>query len=266
MLDVDKISGIVKSAADEIIMPLFENITASVKDDGSLVTEADLAVQQALYLKLKQHWPEYGFFSEELPKIEQAAFFSGQDNGFWCLDPLDGTTNFSTGLPYFAISLALIVNHKTVFGLVYDPVRKENFTALKKHGAFLNKTPIVSKTAPPALDQCVANIDFKRLAEPLKLQLVTSPAYRSQRSFGAAALDWCWMAAGRCQLFLHGKQMLWDYAAGCLIAHEAGCVSSTLQGEPVFKLSLDERQVAAAVNKELFSQWFEYIKLADSNG
>jgi myo-inositol-1(or 4)-monophosphatase len=266
MLDVDKISKIVKTTAQESLMPLFENVIASVKDDGSLVTEADLAVQQSLLLKLKDNWPEYGFFSEELTSSEQVEFFTQQHQGFWCLDPLDGTTNFSCGLPYFAISLALIVNNESVFGLVYDPVREECFTALKgQQGAMLNNKPIVPKPAPAQLSQCIANVDFKRLPEPLAVLLVTKPPFCSQRSFGAAALDWCWLAMGRCQLFLHGKQMLWDYAAGYLIAHESACVSSDLQGEPVFELSLDKRQVVAAVNRELFSQWFEFIKQAEGS-
>ena len=260
LLDVEKITDMVKTAARDSLMPFFENITASVKADGSLVTEADLAVQQTLHLKLTDEWPEYGFFAEELSAAEQQDFFAHHQRGFWCLDPLDGTSNFSCGLPYFAISLALIVNQETIFGLVYDPNRDECFTALKGQGACLNKQPIEAKSVPVQLNQCIANVDFKRLPKTLNTLLACEPPYRSQRSFGAAALDWCWLAAGRCQLFLHGKQMLWDHAAGCLIAHESGCVSSNLQGEPVFELSLKKRQVVAAVNGELYSQWFEFIK------
>ena len=83
------------------------------------------------------------------------------------------------------------------------------------------------------------DIDFKRLDGPLATRLATEIPYASQRSFGSVALDWCWLAAGRCHIYLHGRSHLWDYAAGELILAEAGGYSCTLDGEPV-SLTLTE--------------------------
>ncbi len=90
--------------------------------------------------------------------------------------------------------------------------------------------------------------------------LVTAPPYYSQRSFGSVALDWAWLAAGRGQLYLHGKQKLWDYAAGWLILNEAGGCSSSLEGEKDFEATLTPRSAIAASNQDLYQQWFSWIR------
>ena len=109
----------------------------------------------------------------------------------------------------------------------------------------------------------MALIDLKRFFLELAGCLVVSLPYKSQRSFGAVALDWCWLAAGRCHVYLHGKQKLWDYAAGCLILAEAGGSAVTLEGEPVFKPTLEPRSAAAALDPELFAQWKAWLGIAD---
>lgn len=240
-------------------MPWFQQSDTQKKADGSIITQADLAVQTALKTELDVHYPQYGFFAEELSSSEMTDFFSENQTGYWCLDPLDGTSNFATGLPFFAISLALIVEQEPVLGVVYDPVRDECFSAIKNKGAYLNGKALNSHESHRAINDCLAMIDLKRLPTKLLTKLLTDPPYASQRSFGAAALEWCWLAAGRSQLYLHGKHMLWDYAAGLLIAHEAGCVSSDLLGQDVFQPSLEAKKVLAAVDNSLYKQWFDFI-------
>ncbi len=259
-MDINKIEKIVKQVSQTCLMPCFTRSLVSSKADGSLVSEADIAVQTEIEQQLKKHFPEFDFFAEELSAQQKAAFFSVQHSGFWCLDPLDGTSNFAHGLPYFAISLALIKNGRTQLGIVYDPTRDECFTALKGEGAKLNGKSLQLSSPPETLKQCIAMVDFKRLDNDLSFKLIRQAPWHSQRSFGAAALEWCWLAAGRCQVYLHGKHMLWDYAAGLLIAEEAGCLSSTLKGQAVFNLSLDSRNVVAAVNQDLFIQWQNALK------
>ena len=105
----------------------------------------------------------------------------------------------------------------------------------------------------------MAIVDFKRLPNELAIKLVSNSPYRSQRSFGSVALDWCWLAIGRGHIYLHGKQMLWDYAAGLLIAEESGCVSCTMDGETIFEESLNAKKVIASTAKHLQKQWFEFI-------
>lgn len=259
MLIINKIESIVKEVSSKVLLPYYTQVQARKKADGSLITEADIEVQNAIQAQLNEHFPDYGFFSEELPDAELKSFFTRNHCGYWCLDPIDGTSNFASGLPFFSISLALIVNGETQLGLVYDPVRDECFTALKGEGAKLNGVPIVRSYAPQILSECLAIVDFKRLPESLACRLISQPPYRSQRSFGSVALDWCWLAMGRGHLYLHGKQMLWDYAAGLLIAQESDCSAATMTGNVVFHESLEPQKVIASTNKNLQKQWLECI-------
>ena len=254
-----KVTTIIRQISQTSLMPYYTRTQVSSKADGSLVTQADIAVQSEIQKQLKIHYPEYDFFAEELSEIEKDNFFTADHSGFWCLDPLDGTSNFANGLPFFAISLALIINGKTQFGIVYDPVMDECFTAIKGQGAKLNEQSLHITNPPDNLQQCIAIIDHKRLETDLSMRLISNSPFHSQRSFGAAALEWCWLAAGRCQVYLHGKHMLWDYAAGLLIAQEAGCVACTFKNEPVFELSMCSRNVVAAVDGRLFEQWKTFI-------
>lgn len=259
MLEINKVEHIVKNVARTILLPYFTQVKAHNKNDGSIVTQADIDVQNALQSQLRQHFPDYGFFAEELSETELSTFFNNNPSGYWCLDPIDGTSNFAASLPYFCISLALIINKESVLGLIYDPIRDECFTAIRGEGAKLNGQAIIPPEAPETLSECIAIIDFKRLPDDLAIKLVTQAPYRSQRSFGAVALDWCWLAMGRSHIYLHGKQMLWDYAAGLLIAEESGCVFCTLDNKTVFEESLVAKKVVASVNQNLQEQWLEYI-------
>ncbi len=258
-MNISKIEEIVKEVSKTSLMPFFSTAQVSSKADGSLVTEADLAVQSAMQKQLHKHFPDYDFFAEELSDVQKEKFFAARHPGFWCLDPLDGTTNFANGVPFFAISLALIINAETRLGIVYDPLLDECFTAIKGEGARLNGKPLLISNPAGNLEQCIAMIDYKRLDNELSMRLITDSPFHSQRSFGAAALEWCWLAAGRCQVYLHGKHMLWDYAAGLLIAQEAGCVASTLEKAPVFELAMTSKTIIAAVDNELFEQWGDFI-------
>jgi len=89
--------------------------------------------------------------------------------------------------------------------------------------------------------------------------LVTEAPYSSQRNIGSSALDWCWLAAGRYNIYLHGGQKLWDYAAGHLVLHEAGGVSISLDNLPVFRNQLETRSVLASLDADLFQYWKEWI-------
>ena len=259
-LNINDIVNIVKTVSNNSLMPLLEKANITRKQDGSLVTEADLAVQTAIKHELEQHYDGYGFFAEEMTEQEMISFFAKNQQGYWCLDPLDGTSNFASALPFFAISLALIVNGQTQMAVVYDPVRQECFHAVRGEGAYFNGQLIQRHSEVNSeLQHCIAMIDFKRLPQELSIRLVSEHKFASLRSFGAAALEWCWLALGRCQVYLHGKHMLWDYAAGLLIAEEAGCYCSTLSGESVFRPSMESRKVVAAVNETLYHNWFNYI-------
>ncbi|MES9902254.1 MAG: inositol monophosphatase [Sedimenticola sp.] len=246
--------------AEQEILPRYHHAEIRNKPDGTLVTDADIEVQRALREWLSERWPEIPLLGEEMAEEEQRRVM--ESACFWCLDPLDGTTNFSTGIPYFAISLALVVDHRPVLGVVYDPIRKESFRAEKGAGAWLNDRRLTLTDSPEELCEGVAVIDLKRLKPPLAAKLLDRPPYRSHRSFGAVALEWSWMAAGRGHLYLHGGQRPWDYAAGCLIFSEAGGTLADgliSEGRP---MSLRSRSAIGASNPQLYNQWRQWLEEA----
>ena len=261
-VDPKNLEEIVISAAREELLPRFARVKRGEKADGSVITEADLVVQKRIGEALRSEWPEIAFLAEEMtPEEQQQIFDSGKP--VWILDPLDGTSNFSIGVPYFAVSLALLVNGEIRIGIVYDPTRDECFSASKGDGATLNGKQMTAVKTGLSLKQSTALVDFKRLPEDLAARLAVKPPYASQRSFGGVALDWCWIAAGRCQVYLHGKQNIWDYAAGHLVCQEAGGYSITLSGEPLFTNRLVPRAAAGALDKTLFEAWSDWLGITN---
>jgi len=258
---LQQLSSLIIEIANRELPPRFHCGGGQHKADGSLVTEADLVMQRQLATALQAHWPDFAVLGEEMNEAEQQAALQRSSSGVWCIDPLDGTSNFAVGMPYYAVSVALVKNNAPEMAVVYDPSRKECFAAIRGQGAWLNDQRLEKCAPDTPLAQGVALIDLKRLPRALAARLAAAPPYKSQRSFGAVALDWCWLAAGRCHVYLHGQQKLWDYAAGCLILHEAGGRSATLDGESVFAPSLAPRSAAAALNPEIFDQWTNWLEI-----
>lgn len=257
---IEKLQNIIIQAARQELLPRFAKVEREQKADGSFLTEADLAMQQRIARQLNTHWPDTVFLGEEMTSEEQTRLLSAGPP-VWCLDPLDGTSNFAAGIPYFSVSLALLHQGQVQLGIVYDPVRDECFAANKNKGATLNGEILALRDTGLDLKQATAIIDFKRLSPDLAIRLVTELPYASQRSFGSVALDWCWLAAGRSHLYLHGKQNIWDYAAGNLIFLEAGGHSITLSGEAVFINQLKPRSAVAAVDNNLFNDWICWLNI-----
>ena len=250
----------VKLVAAEEIMPRYMKVAHQRKSDGSLCTEADMATQLALSKKLQAilNVPVLG---EEMSTEEQHAIWQAGKGGLWCIDPIDGTSNFVRGLPYFAISVALLREGNSVLGVVYDPVADEAFAAELGKGAFLNGEKLVGRETAESLDQALANVDMKRLTTKLVGQLATHPPYSSQRNFGASALDWCYTAAGRYDVYLHGGQKLWDYAAGTLILWETGGHACCIECDDFSQGDIWQRSVIAASDKKLFDEWKNWIRV-----
>lgn len=257
--DIEKLKLLVKLAAQEVLLKDFGHSEFTYKDDGSVITPADLAMQNRLALELKQQWSQYEILGEEMTDAEQQAVIN-RGEGYWCIDPLDGTSNYAAGLPFFAVSIALIIDKQQQLGLIYDPVRDEMFTAVKGQGAYINGKPLDHAHLRFFKDKpVVAMIDLKRLPDELAVKLVTESIFASQRNIGSSTLDWCWMAAGRFDIYLHGGQKLWDYAAGSLIFAEAGGRSVSLDNEDVFRGELEVRSVLACYDENLFNYWYEWI-------
>ena len=256
---VDRVIAAVKRVATQEIMPRFLKVAHQRKSDGSLFTEADLAAQEALSAALKDIHPG-PMVGEEMSEEQHVERWLAGDAGLWCVDPIDGTSNFVYGLPYFAISVALIQQGRSVLGVVYDPVADEVFYAERGRGAYLNGERLPIRSQIPHIRNAMANVDFKRLSPNLASALACAPPYSSQRTYGAGTLEWCYLAAGRFDLYLHGGQKLWDYAAGSLILDEAGGRMCTLTCDDFWSDDLWKRSVIAAGDPGLFVLWRNWVR------
>jgi len=257
--DLFKLGALVKQVALEEHAAGRGSATRTTKLDGGWVTDLDQRIQARLLDELRRAWPGYGFIGEEMAHAEQRAVCERSGAGYWVLDPLDGTTNFASGFQFYGISLALVTAGAAQLGVVFDPLRRECFCAQAGRGAYLNRRRL--RPAPPrSIGECIAVVDHKYLLGDLSERLVRSPPYRSQRNLGAAALEWCWLAADRAQLYLHGGQKVWDFAAGWLILSEAGGAATSLSGKPLDCARLRKRSVVAAANAGLLREWENWVR------
>lgn len=260
--DESWIAEMLAALAVEQLVSRFGQVSRSRKADGSLLTDADTAMQRAVVAALESRFPGVAVLAEEQSPDLQRSLLEQAAEGVWCLDPLDGTTNFASGMPLFSVSLAYVRRGEVNLGLVHDPMRGETFSARLGEGARLNGETLRAPVAAGGLAESVAVVDFKRLDPALATRLAIDPPFRSQRSLGSVALDWSWLAAGRFQLYLHGGQRLWDYAAGQLIAREAGagvCIAPETSGKCGFMLSLDPRVAVGASDASSLALWRQWL-------
>ncbi len=195
-----------------------KNIT--FKGAINLVTNLDREVESILIKSLRRKFPEIGFLSEEVGGIR------GRSDLKWVIDPIDGTTNFAHGFPFYAISMALEEDKETLLGLVYDPERDELFYAEKGRGARLNEKPI-KISAQKDLKRCLLVTGFSyKLGESMEKNLVHFRNFlitsQAVRRMGSASLDLCYVACGRFDGFWELDLQPWDTAAAWLIVKEAG--------------------------------------------
>lgn len=272
---LEQLIQLVRDVGEDVVMPLFLSVARQQKEDGSILTEADLAAQEALQAGLKAicNCPVVG---EEMTAEEQQKNWAignahADAPGVWCVDPIDGTSNFASGLPQFAISAAYIKQGRPLLGVVYAPALQELFYAKAGKGAYMRtermattSLPLVTPDLNPAasLREAVAAVDFKRLPKKLAADLAVQPPYHSQRNFGASTLDWCYLACGRYDLYLHGGQKLWDYAAASLVLQEAGGRMRTFEardGEDFWDGDLWLKSVVAGRDPGMFEVWSRWL-------
>jgi len=204
--------------------------TVTMKGTINLVTEADLAAEAAIIALLKEDTPELPVMTEESTATHKQA----PQSRFWVVDPLDGTTNFAHGFPFFAVSIALIEQNQPLVAAVYAPMFDELFCATKGGGAWLNGRSIrvtgrqhlieglIGTGFPYELDQTLSGV-------MRQLETVIAKV-RDIRRAGAAALDLAYVACGRLDGFYEINLQLWDTAAGWLLVEEAGGRVSDFSG------------------------------------
>ncbi len=199
-----------------------EQLQVSQKGPGDFVSAADLRAEKIIHEELKYAYPKYSFLMEESGHIK------GENTDYcWIIDPLDGTTNFLHGIPHWAISIALQVKGEIMFGLVYDPIKDEMFTAEKNGGAFIHRNKRLRVSGRRDLSQATIATGAPRRSKASKERFLRE--YHSMmalapglRRFGAAALDLTYVAAGRYEAFWERDLKSWDVAAGYLIVKESG--------------------------------------------
>ena len=248
----------VRLAAVEEILPRYRSVVSVKKDDGTLVTEADFAAQRALVRALGALY-DVPVLAEEMTAGAQAAIWE-QDPRFWCVDPLDGTRNFSEAVPYFAVSVALMEGRRAVFGVVYDPIADEAFYAARGAGAWLNAKPLVLPAQGPELAAATAEVSLRREHAGVRAELKNRKPYARRLTSGSSALSWCHLAAARVDLCLDAGQMAWDFAAGALILEEAGGRCATFDNDDFWAPRNVRRSVIAARTPELFETWRDWIR------
>jgi myo-inositol-1(or 4)-monophosphatase len=248
----------VRRVASGEILPRFRAVTAQRKVDGSLVTEADLAAQRALAVALARVEP-VAVLGEEMDEREQVRIWDAGGR-FWCVDPLDGTANFSAGVPYFAVSVALMQDDRPIFGTVVDPIADEAYFAVRGAGAWRDGFPLRPAAREIGLEAAVAEVDLRRSLAHVRHEIKHHPPFARRLTSGSSALSWCHLAAGRTDLFLHAGQKVWDYAAGALIAQEAGVSTCTLREDDFWTGPAWERSVIAARTPALFAAWREWVR------
>lgn len=248
----------VREVAAAEILPRFRAVASRRKDDGSLVTEADLATQRALAGALAAIEP-VALLGEEMPDAEQRRVWDAGGR-FWCVDPLDGTANFSAGVPYFAVSVALMQGDRPLLGVVVDPIADEACFAVRGAGAWRDGFALVPPARETALEAAVAEIDLRRALPHVRQELKRRAPYARRLTSGSSALAWCHLAAGRRDLLLHAGQKVWDYAAGALIAEEAGVRLATLAEDDFWSAPAWSRSVIAARTPALFEAWRNWVR------
>ena len=202
------------------------------KGSIDLVTEIDLACERMCRDVVAERFPDHDILAEELsaPGDRASSRFR------WVFDPLDGTTNYAHGLPIYCSSLALEIDGRAEVAAIYDPTRKELFTAERGEGAYLNGRALRVSETPALLDSLLVT-GFPYNVHEESGDLVELFGYflgraRAVRRLGSAALDLCYVGAGRFEAFWEQHLKPWDVAAGALIVEEAGGRVTGMNGAP----------------------------------
>ncbi|KAA9042001.1 inositol monophosphatase [Ginsengibacter hankyongi] len=219
-----------EAGASELMRFFNGTFTISNKEGiNNLVTEADHAADKAIQEVIKKSFPGHGIVSEETAEKVTDSEFK------WIIDPIDGTVNFANGIPICCVSIGLEQNGKMLMGAVYNPIFKEFYFAERGQGSTLNDKKISVSNKTEVLRSClVTGFPYTYLDQPNGPLQVFERLIRKGipvRRLGSAAIDLCWVAAGRFDGFYEHQLNAWDSAAGFIIVEEAGGKVTDLKGD-----------------------------------
>jgi len=224
------IEAVVRAGAVQLAA-LGSDIQIDKKGTIDLVTEVDLAIERMFRALIAERFPDHQVLAEEMGGSSTVP-----PGPCWVFDPIDGTTNFAHGLPIFCASLALEFGGVAEVAAIYDPTREELFTAERAGGAFLNGRPIHVSSAQTLVDaMLVTGFPYdvhQRVTEIVGLFGEFVGRARAVRRLGSAALDLCYVAAGRLDGFWESDLKPWDIAGGSLVVAEAGGKVTSMDGAP----------------------------------
>ena len=240
-------------AAGDVQLEYFRSSHLDIEtksNEYDVVTAADKASEKLIKKFIHEKFPGHGIISEE------SADEHADREWRWVIDPLDGTTNFSQGLPTFSVSIALEHNEKAVVGVVYAPYLGEMFHAIKDGGAFLNGRPIRCSSKDSLAEAVVATgIPYDKLTNldnNITEISTVAPLVRGIRRLGSAAMDLSYVAAGFFDGYWELNLNRWDVAAGMLIAHEAGAITAPIRTNRKFSIM--------AANPKISDELLKYLK------
>ncbi|MEN6449941.1 MAG: inositol monophosphatase family protein [Thermoguttaceae bacterium] len=244
-------------AGGRVIQDWVGRLEVRHKGPADLVTEADLASQRTIREITLAAFPEHTLLGEE--KLDDAGPTRASEFR-WIADPLDGTTNYVHGVPHYCVSLALERRGELIVGAVFDPVLDECFTAAAGGGAWLNGRPIRSSQVV-TLSEALAAVGFPPGADQscpdVRMFLAMLPECQAIRRTGSSALNLCYVAAGRFDVYWSYSTRIWDVAAAALILQESGGRITSPGGGPY---SVEEAHFLAAANSTLHTRLVEVAR------
>lgn len=238
--DLDRLNGILAEAARREIMPRFRKLAAGdVREKaapGDLVTEADEAAERFIFAELERAFPGALLVGEEAATRDPAVLGRlAEAELAFVIDPIDGTLNYASDLPLFAVMAAAIVRGETAGAVIHDPTLNDSALALRGEGAWLEDSTGKSRDLrvgrPVALAEMNGMASWQYFPEPLRSTLPARfPAFAGVASLRCCGQEYRLAAAGRCDFLLYGGLNPWDHAPGVLLFSEAGGHARMLDG------------------------------------
>jgi myo-inositol-1(or 4)-monophosphatase len=252
--------------AGDVLLEWQSRFRTKEKGPKDLVTEADVASQEAIRETVRKAFPDHDFLSEEEAAdrhIRGLALIPPRRSEFrWIVDPLDGTTNYAHRLPGFAVSIALQQGDDVILGVILDPLSEDCFVGVRGKGATLNGQPIATSRCSRANQALIAvsfspnvtrgSIEISRFIEGLL-------ACQSVRRTGSAALNLANVSAGRLDAYWATSVSIWDVAAGLLMVQEAGGAVAAIDGS---RLCLERPEFVACASQPLLGEMLQVLDRA----